>query len=82
MANTKQLQTKKASLLKQKESILAVRASHDEKLATIETEITAVNLALETEVAELQKMIDEIRNGVTPVKEEPAIISAENGDFE
>jgi len=81
MANTKQLQTKKASLLKQKESIIAVRASHDEKLAIIETEITAVNLALETEVAELQKMIDEIRNGVTPV----AVVAEEttsNGDFE
>lgn len=79
MANTKQLQTKKASLVKQRESILAVRKSHDEKLATIEADILAVDVALEAEVGELQRMIDEIRNGVAQVS--PVVESDTDGDF-
>ena len=80
MANTKQLQTKKATLLKQKASIEVLQASYAEKIATIETDIKAVDLALETEVAELQKMIDEIRNGVQPVAV-TVVESDVDGDF-
>lgn len=67
MANAKQLNNKKAGLLKQKASIEALQKTYAEKLVKIDGEIAEVDTQLEAEVGELQKMIDEIRNGATPV---------------
>lgn len=67
MANAKQLNNKKAGLLKQKASIEALQATYAEKLTKLNADIAEVDALLEQEVGELQKMIDEIRNGATPV---------------
>lgn len=67
MANAKQLNNKKAGLLKQKASIEALQATYVEKLTKLDADIAEVDTQLEAEVGELQRMIDEIRNGATPV---------------
>ena len=67
MANAKQLNNKKAGLLKQKASIEVLQATYVEKLTKIDADIKEVDTQLEAEVGELQRMIDEIRNGATPV---------------
>lgn len=80
MANTKQLQNKKLGLLKNKASIESLVAGYKTKLLELDAEIVKVNDALEEEVGELQRMIDEIRNGVQPVAE--AIVEVDtDGDF-